>query len=1499
VSADDDTVVPGNEDHEDHDDHEDSLYPDPATIVRNVPTDDVAVPEELPSVRLPAPPAPPPPKSSAPPPPRAVPPPPRPPQPPPHEPSDANEPVAAHPFGPGAPLLDAPSPLEMPTEHRVASSDAAPSPTATLPVAAGDAAPKYATTPPPPPAGDVYVGPGERPYALIGLLFAMLLAGAAIISTMKPPPKPLDRVLTTTVADLSPVHAGVKIGADPVRELRRLGVGEIVETDEGGRARVRLDSGASLILDSGTKLTITESGVKLDSGRAFLLPGSTTPIDIALDSATLRAVDAAVGIDMQKGVKAYVASGEISATLGGKTVAVKTGETATIGDAITVAPERGYDDWTGGLAAPWAAEGPPRRAIGEIWGRAQPGEAGSPLTIRTHDVRATVYGEVAETRIKTTFFNAGEASVMGDYRVGLPPHAIVSGFAVDRGGKRESGHVMLADRKQFATFDSVRTSGTAAWLEWAGEGWLRGTVPQIPAGQSVTVEITYIEWLPVRVTDKGYVAEYRYPLVGEGAAPRIGEFFASVDAGPAKAIGVAAGMGAKASGTTVELRKADFSPAADFVVDVEVGQKLAPARAFVAEPTSEGEESTIVVRTEAPRLTGTSEEGVTLAVVVDASASVDPALLDASRAFVEALVGALGPKDRVVVVSADSEVHAIGPGAMGVADAARKKEISDGLATISPGGATDLGRALETAADLLPDDAPSAMVVYVGDGWPSVGDTTAEAIKARLARRDRGVPRLGAVLIGPATNKRAFAALTHATGPLVEVGDSEDAAAASVELLERALVPTVTGVTIDLGPDVARVYPRDEIAVAQGSTIMAVGKIAGDVPKSIVVGYRQGKDKKTEARALTIGVTESPEDLRRRWAEARVLSFALAGRGREAITDAALGAGLLTPWTAWGTGDGVMYLPWPLETRVLDLAAQGDVGMGSALAEDDRAEVLASDSDVFMPDSGVSAEYALQLAAQRTVLDARGQLRACRDSRAALRPDLPGSIQIQFTLDGEAKVTEAKISGAGDDALERCVQTVVESLAYPRLAIDGKVTVTVGVVWPPIETLRGKKCSPTSTLTVPLRRGVWKERIDRMGAVAAYLDARRGCELATWTAKRSILELLLGSFGNPFGILSGAKQLEDSGDLEAAGFLRKEALRRANPTQLRAVRLQLLSTERMPLKAFTDKYEKAPDDRARLAVVRTFLAVAPHDPRLRTSLLQLLAALGEKETLSEEVRRVRVDPFADAVLLADAAHALRVAGLAEEAKRTYGEIAERASSDPWAQALLGDRLRGEELFDGATAAYEALLDLVPEDGIAGIRIALAHAGAGRLDVAMRILSRVARTGGRSGRSDVALLAERVASVLVRRAIASSDIGEGDKRLLVGERAELGPPPSGRTFVVFAPPGRTAISAWLERGADKAREILPPEATAGRVGVLSLHADPGPVEGVLLSLGREKQLAPAEPFKVHIDTFEGDTVIGTDVELPANGDRLEVTFADGAFTVKPKKPGAVAGAGALP
>ncbi|HLM72718.1 MAG TPA: VIT domain-containing protein, partial [Polyangiaceae bacterium] len=290
-------------------------------------------------------------------------------------------------------------------------------------------------------------------------LFAIVASIAIIAGTiffLKDRQPSLGKPLVPTVADLSAIHAGVFAAGDDVRKIRRLSVGDIVETDADGRARLRLDDGSSLVIDRGSKLTLTEKGAILEHGRVFAQGalGARTEIDVGGATAILSGASAGVERPKQAAGTAKLYSSNAEITVRSKAsgeATVRAGETASVsGDKVTVAPERGFDDWTGGMAAPWAAKGPPRRAVGELWGRpttSANAEAGSPLTIRAHDVRATVTREVAETEVRTTFFNAGSENVAGDFRMALPVGAIVSRFASIRGESVSEGRVALAARK--------------------------------------------------------------------------------------------------------------------------------------------------------------------------------------------------------------------------------------------------------------------------------------------------------------------------------------------------------------------------------------------------------------------------------------------------------------------------------------------------------------------------------------------------------------------------------------------------------------------------------------------------------------------------------------------------------------------------------------------------------------------------------------------------------------------------------------------------------------------------------------------------------------------------------------------------------------------------------------------------------------------------------------------------------------------------------------------
>jgi hypothetical protein len=1318
------------------------------------------------------------------------------------------------------------------------------------------------------------------PLPVVALLVAIALGFVLLGKACSHP----QGALAATLADLKPVHAGVTVGAEKVQWLRRVALGDALATDADGRARLRLDDGTSAVLDRDTKLVMTAKGFRLLQGRAHVTsPAGSHPV-IELGKLAVLPSGGSVGLEL-RGDRTRVFSADSELTVrgpDGKEQRVAAGETARMAAGnLKVAPERAYDDWTHGLARPWAARGAARRAVGELWGSVEEGGvaggAGSPLTIRSHTVNASIDRELARTHCQTVFFNAGSGHVSGDFRIALPPGALVSSFAVERLGSREFAQIALASRAK------AELTSSGGILEWAGDGWLRGTLPSIAAGEELKVEVQYVEWLSPRRQGEGQLVQYRYPLVGDGEAPLIGEFLARVDATPSAPIAVAAGYGATSDAGVVTVRRSDFRPAADLVVDVQTRRTLNRARLYVAPPSEAEPEagSAVMLRTELPP--ADAQDGVTLAIVLDTSGSIEPALLDAERALVEALLEGLGPRDRALVISADQSTRPVGPDKMGPVDDARRKAISAALSGLAPGGASDLGRALEAAADLLPADAPAGLVVYVGDGWPTLGDSTPDAIAARLSRRDQGAPRLGAIAVGPLANRRLLSALTRGSGPLYEIADSEDAARVAGDLMSDALRPALAGVEVDFGAEVDQVYPRRSRAIAAGETLTAVGRVRGALPKQVTIRFRDARGVHEETRAVDVLRAEDPDEVRRRWANERVEDIVLSGKGREAATAVALRAGLVTPWTALRIGGSGEYVARALETRVLDLASDGESLLGPVLATtgDLRGTLLAFDQESA---SAASMSEALELASRRVLASAAGSVRACRDSRAALRPELSGSLEVTFTVDGDGFPHDVVVRGttpaSDDEALGRCVKLVVEGLRFPRGATE-RVKITELIVLPPSpQTLGARKCSDVSRLPMPLRRGAWWLRLNQGEASSVYAQAKRQCELATWTDRRALLELMLSFQTDGVARVALAERLALLGEGDAATLLRREAVRRVqSPEELTAVRRALLGSERYPGNVFEERYRAAGTDLARLDVVRQFLELAPHDSRLRRRLLSLLESQNRTAEVIELCRQLRSDPFADAILLGDAASALRRAGAELEARRTFGELSERAPKDPWVRGFLGDRLRAEGWFDDATEAYATLEELVPSDARASLRSALAHAGAGRLDIAGRLLTRVARTGGRSGDGDFGELARQLGRVFAEGALASSsrrpsaDEAARLRRLI----AELSQAENGSIVLVRAEGGMAELKVRLKDAEKLEHE---PDVAAPSLGLyLFRTASAEPPERLVerLSLSSPSELSPARPLRVQVDALAPPgspaPLVSRELSLPADGKTL--------------------------
>ena len=1281
-----------------------------------------------------------------------------------------------------------------------------------------------------------------------------LLGGAAWLATRR---HVAAGPVAATVGDLRAMHSEVLVHGADVRGSVRLSDGDAVKTGPDGRARIRLDDGTLVVVDGATELALHGRRIALEHGRLFVQAGAASHTEVSFGDASTPMASSAAAFDKGVGAmaadKVYCARGELVLVVAGKQEHVASGETATFGrDGPKIAPETVFDDWTGGLAVPWVGERGPASAIAELWGGSGWEDPGSPLVVRTEKVDVEIDGEVAVTRMRTTYFNGSDRDVVADVRMALPAGAIVSRVArAEQGSTKEA---VLAP----GTPDSGRRD--AGRLEWAGGGWLRGLLPGVAAGKTVDLLVDYVEWLPERAGR----ATYRFPMASESESPLVGDLSARVHTKGASTW-LSASSGAVVTSEGVELHRADVRPTGDLVVELAPPiVRAGVARAYVekgerrcTDSNCQDEDPFVLVRTEVPEI---AETGVTLALVVDTSMSMGPSLLETERAVVDALLEGLGPRDHLAVLAADQTVRPVGPSKPSPVTPALRAEVRRELAAIHAGGASNLGAALEQAADTL--DAPgsehagSGMLLYLGDGRPTVGELDAHDLRQRLSRRAGGVPRLGAVAIGPGADRWMLAQLAAGAGPVYEVVDRPDAARAGSAILADSLEPTLRDVELDLGPNIDRIYPREAHPALAGSTVTVAGRLRGKLPDHLGLRFRRGAKLVEESRTLEAIDLPAGADVARRWAEARFEEAAARGEGLESAIALAAHANLLTPWTSWFFPGSGATPSAPFDERLLGLSPALDAPFAQRVAP------AASLSSVLLEppatlEGDASLEDAAKGVASRAIDDSLPALVACRDARAAQHPGVGGELRIDVSVGPGGRSTSVRVSAVttsdDDPVLDRCVRAVVGAIPFFPAGVT--ITLVHQVLLPEPRASQRSRCSVTSTLPLAVRRGIWRWRQKR-GSLD-YLAAAHDCELPTWNDRRAMLGILVGA--NAAGMtdqawvaqtMQIAARLQRQGETDAAAFVKQELARRANPTTLgyEELRRLLIGDEPRVDRALDKAYRGARTDADRLAVVRRFLRLAPHSPLGRRLLLALLESMGEKGTLLAEIDHLRSDPFADAGLLAAGASALRRLGLDDEGRRAFGELVERAPRDPWTLAYVGDRLRAEGLYDDALAVYQRLEQAMPDEAAVALRIALAHAGAGRLDVATRLLDRISQNGGRGDDGRLGELASVVSAALLAGARQSQPGPDADA-LLARRLAQTPLPDVASLILVRTPPMDSPVHVSIARQ-EKDRDEEPADLEASTMGLSAVRIERGG-KVARIRLRRADGPGPARPARATV------------------------------------------------
>ncbi len=811
-------------------------------------------------------------------------------------------------------------------------------------------------------------GPSAGPRStLLPRLLLVLLALLALPTVGCNPPE--GRRLaprTQTFAELRVVRRGVTVtepseSARPPVPRERLVDGAVVEVAAGGLAWLRRDAGATLLVAGPARVVALRDAIEVGSGKVFVdAPGAEpTRLRTKAGPIELSRVRASVEVDASGEARIYVLEGEVRvATKKGDAIAPATavaGEELryAAGDAPD-APKAdvrrvvAWEDWTGGLATTDRTAAPAPFGVGTVGARpaGNLGAPRQPLVIQSMDVSVVVDGDFAVTEVEQEFFNPASETVEGIYRMRLPRGASLERFGVDRLGAIAWGYVKEKAQAAAQYQANVYQGSTEdpALLQWMEPGVFEAKLYPLGPGATRRVVMRWTEWLP-RGGAKGERRLYIFPMAAEGAEaslPLVEELTVSVDVMRAGAREIRAGMDGLRIGESVVVRRQDFVPRADLAIEL-FDDGVTGARASRAPHRLDESALSPADRGRVPALAGSEPEyivvpirpeavkepagGLDLAIVVDTSAATDEVELALARAATRSLLAHLGEGDRVAVLAADDRLRPAAPGSdvFTAVDVVRRRAIEGAISDLRPGGATDLGAVLVEASARL-DPARRGAVVYIGDGAPTVGERSLGDLRARLAKSPRPA-RVFALATGDGADLALLDGVAQG-GFAQRVTDGGSAARAALAVLEAAERPALLRATVDLGPGVERIYPRDLSALAPDQAILLVGRLVGTPPEVAVVRSPAGETR----IPLEVKPIVDRGDMRRRWAEARLVDMMEEGAGRAALVDLGVRQGILTPVTSF-------YVPTTNEmtpAEVADLRRRAQSGELAARDQDRR-----------------------------------------------------------------------------------------------------------------------------------------------------------------------------------------------------------------------------------------------------------------------------------------------------------------------------------------------------------------------------------------------------------------------------------------------------------------------------------------------------------------------------------------------------------------------------------
>jgi len=452
----------------------------------------------------------------------------------------------------------------------------------------------------------------------------------------------------------------------------------------------------------------------------------------------------------------------------------------------------------------------------------------TPTVERTSSrITATLDDKVVKYEVRETFVNRGGALGEADYYFPLPTGAAFQDLQLSIGGKLVSGETMDADKARHIYEEIVRRNRDPALVEWMGHGLLHTRIFPIAPGEVKTVVVRF-QAVAQREGDALRVDYVR----GNAAVARRNASDEQLD-GFTLSYPTRDGFGTAYSPThqvvsresggrrTIELLGG--SRAVTVLVPVHRGTRAAISML----PYATGGEDGFALITLSPPDVRARSVARDVTFVLDVSGSMQGTKMNQAREAGKALLATLSPQDRFRIIDFSSDVHTFRDTFV-VAGRRELDEANRYLESLQANGGTNIMGALREALDCPPARDHLPLGLFVTDGMPTVGGTSAEAIRAEAARlrKDARVFTFG---LGADVNLSLLEQLAiqgHGTAQFVRPEESVERAVSLVA--SRLTSPRVTDVRVTAsGVRLSRLLPSDASDIFNGQDLVLLARYSG------------------------------------------------------------------------------------------------------------------------------------------------------------------------------------------------------------------------------------------------------------------------------------------------------------------------------------------------------------------------------------------------------------------------------------------------------------------------------------------------------------------------------------------------------------------------------------------------------------------------------------------------------------------------------------------------